>query len=139
VGCIVPLGIATDDTKKHFFSELIQGRSLVSLFGFENEEFIFPGVHHATKFCLLTLAGFARPPDAAEFAFFARQVDALRESERTFTLAAPDFALLNPNTRTCPIFRSRRDAELTKAIYRRVPVLVEESRGDDGNPWSVTF
>ena len=45
---------------------------------------------------------------------------------------ADDFALLNPNTRTCPIFRSRRDAELTKAIYRRVPVLVRE--GDpDGN------
>ena len=30
---------------------------------------------------------------------------------------------MNPNTGTCPIFRSKRDAEINKAIYRRVPVL----------------
>ena len=51
------------------------------------------------------------------------------------------YTLLNPNTRTCPIFRSRKDAELTKAIYRRVPVLVREAR--DGwpaeNPWGIRF
>ncbi|MEI7837399.1 MAG: hypothetical protein WCK05_13450 [Planctomycetota bacterium] len=47
--------------------------------------------------------------------------------------------LFNPNTRTCPIFRSRRDADLTRAIYRRVPVLVDESRKEGGNPWGVRF
>ena len=31
---------------------------------------------------------------------------------------------MNPNTGTCPIFRSRRDAEINKEIYRRVPVLI---------------
>jgi hypothetical protein len=68
----------------------------------------------------------------------ARQVEDLNDSERRFTLTAEDIALLNPNTRTCPIFRTRRDAELTKSIYRRVPVLVRE--GDpDGNPWGVKF
>ena len=55
-----------------------------------------------------------------------------------FELSAEDIALLNPNTRTCPIFRTRRDAEITKGIYRRVPVLIRE--GDPGgNPWGVTF
>src|SRR5699024_7724980 len=45
---------------------------------------------------------------------------------------------LNPNTGTCPVFRSRRDAEITLGIYRRVPVLVKE--GDPkGNPWGVSF
>ena len=33
---------------------------------------------------------------------------------------------MNPNTGTCPIFRSKRDAEINKAIYRRVPVLIRE-------------
>src|SRR5439155_1020204 len=47
VGCIVPTGIATDDTTKLFFADLVQSRSLVSVLGFENEEFIFPAVHHA--------------------------------------------------------------------------------------------
>lgn len=139
VGCILPLGIATDNTTRYFFGDLVQRRSLVSLYGFENEEFIFPAVHHATKFCLLTLTGGARPAGVAEFVFFARQVAALDEPERRFTLTPEDFALLNPNTRTCPIFRSRRDAELTRAIYRRVGVLIDESRGDAGNPWRITF
>ena len=30
---------------------------------------------------------------------------------------------MNPNSKTCPIFRGRKDAELTKKIYRRIPVL----------------
>ncbi len=49
VGCIVPSGIATDDTTKYFFRDLMESHSLVSLYGFENEEFIFPGVDHATE------------------------------------------------------------------------------------------
>jgi len=62
----------------------------------------------------------------AEFVFFAHAIEDLRDPERRFTLSAEDITLLNSNTRTCPIFRSRRDAELTKAIYRRVPVLIRE-------------
>ena len=54
-------------------------------------------------------------------------------------MSPADFALLNPNTRTCPIFRGSRDAEITKGIYRRVPVLINESRGFVGNPWRTSF
>lgn len=135
-GVIVPTGIATDDTTKDFFADLAARRSIVSLMGFENEEFVFPAVHHAYKFCLLTLAGLGRPQDEAEFAFFIRRVGELADADRRFTLAPEDLELLNPNTRTCPVFRSRRDAEITKGIYKRVPVLVRE--GDpSGNPWGV--
>jgi Eco57I restriction-modification methylase len=139
VGCVLPLGIATDDTTKHFFGDLVESRSIASLFGFENEEFVFPGIDHRVTFGLLTVSGAERPCDEAEFAFFSRQVSALTEPNRRYTLAPEDFALLNPNTRTCPVFRTRRDAELTKAIYRRVPVLVDESRSDEGNPWGIKF
>jgi hypothetical protein len=138
VGCILPTGIATDDTTKFFFGDLVESKSLVSLYGFENEEFIFPAVHHATKFCLLTVAGGERPQDAADFVFFARQVADLADRHRHFSLTREDIALLNPNTRTCPIFRSQRDAELTKAIYRRVPVLIKEGPPEE-NPWVVRF
>jgi hypothetical protein len=31
------------------------------------------------------------------------------------------------------------DAELAKKIYRKVPVLIDESKGEDGNPWGVGF
>jgi hypothetical protein len=53
-------------------------------------------------------------------------------------LNARDFFLLNPNTRTCPLFRSRRDAELTKFIYRRVSILIKEGPPEE-NPWDIRF
>ncbi|MFQ5741834.1 MAG: Eco57I restriction-modification methylase domain-containing protein, partial [Acidobacteriota bacterium] len=125
VGCIVPSGIATDDTTKFFFQDLMESRTLSSLYDFENRRAVFPGVHRSYKFCLLTLTGSRRPArKGADFVFFALSTTDLKEEERHFTLSAQDLELLNPNTRTCPIFRTRRDAELTKSIYRRVPVLI---------------
>lgn len=138
MGMVVPTGIATDDTTKEFFGDVVETRSLVSLYDFENREKLFPAVDSRVKFCLLTLAGTVRPIESAQFAFFCHQVTDLDEDDRRFTLSPDDLALLNPNTRTCPVFRTRRDAEITRAIYERVPVLIRE--GDPaGNPWSVTF
>jgi hypothetical protein len=103
VGCIVPSGIATDDTTKYFFQDLMQTRSLASLYDFENRAGLFPDVDSRMKFCLLTLTGAQRPAvHGAEFVFFAHSVDDLRDEQRRFTLAAEDLALLNPNTRTWP-------------------------------------
>src|SRR5690625_585999 len=137
VGNILPSGIATDDTTKFFFQDLVERRSLVSLLDFENRQGIFPGVHRSYKFCLLTLTGADRPANEAEFVFFALNPSDVRDPEKRFTLTPEEIELLNPNTKTCPVFRSRRDAEITKTIYRRVPVLVNEQTGE--NPWGVTF
>jgi len=134
VGCIVPTGIATDDTTKRFFQDIVERRSLVSLYDFENREGLFPAVHRSYKFCLLTLSGSRRPFAAAELVFFATRADHLADAERRFTLTPKEIALLNPNTRTCPIFRSGRDAQIATAVYGRVPVLVRED-DPDGNPW----
>lgn len=40
-GIIIPTGIATDDSSKDFFKDLIQKHSLASLFDFENEQIFF--------------------------------------------------------------------------------------------------
>jgi hypothetical protein len=89
------------------------------------------------KFCLLTLTQ-REHPEPARFAFFLERPEELRDETRRFVLMPEDFRLLNPNTGTCPVFRSADEAELARAIYRRVPVLVRE--GDpDGNPWGVEF
>jgi hypothetical protein len=127
MGMIVPSGIATDDTTKFFFQDLMQTRSLVSLYDFENREGLFPAVDSRMKFCLLTIAGSAAPTQrGATFVFFAQNVGDLDDPEKRFTLSAEDIRLLNPNTGTTATFRSKRDAEITKAIYRRVPVLIRE-------------
>lgn len=134
-GVIVPTGIATDDTTKLFFADLIQKHNLVSLFDFENKEAIFPGVHRSYKFCLLTLSG--KPVEQGEFVFFATQVEHLKDERRRFSLTPDDIALFNPNTKTMPIFRTHVDAELARKIYQRVPVLHNEETGE--NPWAISF
>jgi hypothetical protein len=87
---------------------------------------------------LLTLSGRRAPAEAAWFAFFARHPDDLHREGVRFRLTPEEITLLNPNTGTCPVFRSRRDAEITLGIYRRHPVLVRH--GDrNGNPWGLSF
>ena len=134
-GIVVPTGVATDDTCKRFFGSLNEKRSLVSLFDFENREGLFAGVHRSYKFCLLTVS--THPIAESEFAFFLTHPSQLQDKRRRFTLTPEDLQLLNPNTRTCPVFRTRADAELTKKIYGRVPVLLNERTEE--NPWSVKF
>ena len=140
-GLIVPTGIATDHSTRRFFEHVVTTRRLATLYDFENREAVFPGVHRSYKFCLLTLAGRDDPVPEAEFAFFLHQVEHLKERERRFTLSVEDFKLFNPNTRTCPIFRTRRDMEIARKMYRRAGVFWKDKRGrePEKNPWGVSF
>ncbi len=137
-GCIIPSGIATDDTTKSFFKNLVNSHTLVSLFDFRNEVKLFLGIDHQVKFTLLTIAGLSTFVDKVDFAFGLYRVDDLRLEDRHFSLSAEEIVLLNPNTLTCPTFRTRRDAELTKAIYRRIPVFMRED-SSEGNLWNIKF
>ena len=144
-GFIVPTGIATDDSTKTYFGHITQSKRLVSLYDIENRDKLFPAVDSRVKFCLLTLGA----SEQAEFVCFATQVSQLADERRRFTLTPEDFRLINPNTLTCPVFRSKRDAELTKKLYRAAPVLIRdafvEGEGKHArevpaqNPWGITF
>ncbi|MCB9495962.1 MAG: N-6 DNA methylase [Fibrobacteria bacterium] len=136
-GFIVPTGIATDDSTKAFFGEIVSTRMLASFFDFENRSGIFPAIDSRMKFSLVTLGSV----DGACLGFFMQRTRDLQESERLFELTADEFQLINPNTLTCPTFRSRQDAELTKNIYRKVPVLWREARDEfpEVNPWGIRF
>ena len=100
---------------------------------------MFPDVHRSFKFCTIVFSGKEVIFPSADFVFFAHRIEDLEEKKRHIRLTDADIALLNPNTHTCPIFRSRRDAELTKAVYKRVPILIDKSRKDGGNPWGIDF
>lgn len=137
-GILVPTGIATDDSTKAYFAEITGNNRLVSLFDFENREALFKGVHRSYKFCLLTLG---QPHKAALLSFFATQPAQLKDQRRCFSLTSDEFSLINPNTRTCPVFRSQQDAELTKKIYRAAPILIKEVMEEKPavNPWGIKF
>jgi type I restriction-modification system DNA methylase subunit len=140
VGVLTPSGIASDKTTKDFFAAIAATNRLIRLYDFENKKVFFPEVHASFKFCILNFGGSSVLHKAADFAFFIHTVEELEEKQRHIALSGDDIKLLNPNTRTCPIFRTRRDAEITKAIYRRVPILIDQNReGPTGNPWGIKF
>ncbi len=142
-GFIVPTGIATDDSTKAYFDHIASSGRLVSLYDFENREAVFPAIDSRIKFSLLTLGA----ANQSEFVCFATRVEHLEDSRRRFTLTPDEFGLINPNTRTCPVFRSERDAELTKKLYRAAPILIKEAVTNEAgtvleaeaNPWGISF
>jgi hypothetical protein len=135
-GFIVPTGIATDDTTKEYFGDLIAQRHLAAFYGFENEAKLFAGIDHRVNFCLMVLS--SAEVLEPEFSAFIRHPSVLAEPGRVYRLTAVDIALVNPNTRTCPIFRSRRDADINLALYRRAGVLWREGKAEH-NPWGLRF
>ena len=125
-GMIVPTGIATGFITQMFFRELIISGRLVSLFDFENSKPIFLSVHRSYKFCLLVVSGRAASSLDASFAFFCRDVGDLSLPGKQFRLTREEITKLNPNTGTCPVFRSRHDADLSLWAAKRFPIMYSE-------------
>ena len=140
-GVIVKTGIATDKYTAKYFADLVATRAIVSLYDFENRRpglpLFFEGVDSREKFCLLTTVGSDGRVDEAQFAFFLN--NPLQVESSRFVLTPAEIKLLNPNTGTLPIFRTRRDAKLTLGIYRQVPILVRDDDPVSGNPWGASF
>ena len=87
------------------------------------------------SFCLFTIGH----SETAEFAFRLEEPSHLSDPERRFNLSIAEVSRINPNTKTAPVFRARRDAELVAKIYGRIPVLIEEAKGPIGNRWELEF
>ena len=133
----MPLGIATDDTTKNFFARLVKEKSLARLVGFENEAFIFPSVHNAFRFCTLTFTGVSVQTERPIFNFFCRYYSHIEDKQRQFLMSENDIEGINPNTLTCPIFRTGSDAEIVKRIYKNNPVIENEALAQ--NHWLISF
>lgn len=135
-GIITPTGLATDKTTAPFFADTLGSDRLYAFYDFDNEAKIFRDVHHAYRFSVTTMTGTQRTVPRTKFAFLNRHISDV--PEKRFQLAAREVLALNPNTGTLPMFRSRKDADITLGIYSRHPVLIRD--GDpDGNPWGLSF
>ena len=145
VGLLTPSGIASDKTAARFFKGVSTQGRLRALYDFENRRTryemqpFFPDVDSRFKFCAFIASPTPTEETPAKCAFFLQGVAELDDPERCFPLTAEDFARVNPNTGTAPIFRTRRDAELTTAIYGRLPVLVDRSSGEEVKAWPVKY
>ena len=143
VGLLTPSGIYADKTAARFFRSVSTSGRVGGLFDFENRRLgtnlppFFPDVDSRFKFCALIFGGEQHRFDETQCAFFLHDTKTVNDPERCFPLAPEDFARVNPNTGTAPVFRTRRDADITRRIYERHPVLVDRSGVEVRRVWSV--
>jgi len=144
IGLLTPSGIASDLTAAKFFKGVATEGRLKALYDFENRrprynlKPFFEDVDSRFKFCAF-VASTSPLAEQAQCAFFLQATAELDDPEVRFSLSAEDFAKVNPNTGTAPIFRTRRDADLTKTIYANAPILVDRSSGNEVKAWPVRY
>ncbi|MEN8217400.1 MAG: hypothetical protein ABFS56_13740 [Pseudomonadota bacterium] len=139
IGLVTPSAIASDLGTSAFFKSVATTGRLKCLFDFENKKVFFPDVDSRFKFCTLIFGGQERHFTESQYAFFLHAVKERNAPERVFTLNAEDFAVVNPNTGTVPIFRFSRDAEITTRIYKKFPVLVDRRTEPPKSVWRVRY
>ena len=143
VGLLTPSGIYADEPSAEFFQSISTNGRVSGLFDFENRRLgtgkshFFPDVDSRFNFCVLICGGKERLFDKTECAFFLPDTETIEDRDRCFVLEPSDFARVNPNTGTAPVFRTRKDADLTRQMYERHPVLVNRSDGAEVMAWPI--
>ena len=136
-GLLTPSGIYADKPSIRFFKSISTRGRVGGLFDFENRKIFFKDVHGSLKFCALIFSGEERHFDQTECAFFLHDTKTIMDQDRRLVLTPSDFARVNPNTGTVPVFRTRRDADIIRRIYKRHPVLVDRSGGEETKIWPL--
>lgn len=143
VGLLIPSGIASDQSSAAFFRKVTADKQLRRVIDFFNKRYdgtlFFPDVYYRFKFCAYIAAGAERRFDGASYGFFIRDLAEIADPARVFPITADEIARINPNSGTAPIFRSRRDKEITSAIYARLPVWEDKSAGAGQSLWPMRY
>ena len=99
----------------------------------------FPDIHHEEQPTVIVFAPSQHQFSDFEFCVRISSWKQFNDSNRRFRVSANLLREVNPNTGTAPIFRTRRDAKLTTAIYGRLPVLVDRSSSEEVKAWPVKY
>ncbi|HEY9707323.1 MAG TPA: hypothetical protein V6D48_03880, partial [Oculatellaceae cyanobacterium] len=132
-GIIVPTGIYTDLGTKQLREMLFTQSQLNTLFGISNERFIFEGVDHRFKFCLLTfrrgistdsfLAAFRIDPREA---IHSSQLERfLNDRDEQVEISVPLVYRLSPDSLSVMEFRSELDITIAEKMSK-FPLLGEK-------------
>ena len=153
IGMVVPTGFCTDDSTKDLFRYFVDTSTVHSIYDFENGNTvtvklangkektqstkIFPAVDSRYKFSLFT----SMRTIQADYAFFLHTVKDLDDPRRHFAMASDEVKLINPNTETMPIIRSKKDFEIVKMIYSNSTVVWKngEETGVFGYKYAPVF
>lgn len=150
IGMVVPTGFCTDDSTKNLFKYFVDTKTVHSIYDFENgntvvtkqangketktTERIFPAVDSRYKFSLFT----STKTEQADYAFFLHTVKDLDDQRRHFAMSSEDVHLINPNTLTMPVIRSKKDFEVVKKVYENSKVVWNDTI-EDGNTYNIQY
>ncbi len=127
-GLIVPSGLATNIGTSELFKNLVMYQQLQSMFDFENRRGYFPAIDSRMRFSLVTLANNATADSQSLFGFFLNDVTDIRDRTRIFALTANDIARVNPDSFTCPVFRTSTAARIVTSIHAQHPIVSQSDR-----------
>jgi hypothetical protein len=131
-GILCPTGIATDASYADFFKTLVERGELESLSDFVNGN-IFEQVDSRYRFSLLVFG----KSEQVQARFMLRDPQELFTKEPA-SFSQTDLRMLNPNTRTLPVFDSRRDIDLLLKVYRQNPILLcDDGKHPVENPYGI--
>jgi hypothetical protein len=141
-GIIAPGGIYTDLGTKQLRDVLFADNTVETLFGLSNEKFIFEGVHHAQKFCILSFmkTGKTRSIRAA-FRINPREAVASDKLDQFFHDTSEHVLLnenlirrLSPDSLSVMEFKSDTDVKIAEKMLT-FPLLGEKLTAT----WNIKF
>ena len=135
-GQVLKTGIVNAKENVGFFQRMLDDKRLLSVRDFKNWRGWFPDVGYHERFSLVTFAG-AASVSVCTYAFNCVEIIDAHDPEKVYTLSDDDVRLINPNVPVCPVFSTKRDAEITKSAYKRYMPLVSETTAE--NPWEVSY
>lgn len=141
VGLLIPSGLASDQSSSEFFRTVSGAKRIECVIDFFNKRYdgslFFPDVYYRFKFSIYVAGGAERRFEEARYGFFIRSAAEVANPERVFSLTPEEIAAINPNSRTAPIFRTKRDKLITSGVYQRFPVLVNRAGTEPVTSWSL--
>ena len=141
-GMITSSGIYTDLGSKQLREMLFTKAEVTNLYGLSNEKFIFEGVHHAQKFCILVFRKDSHT-QAFEAAFRINPREAvtpdrleefLHAGEEHLQISADLVRRLSPDSLSVMEFKTALDVAITEKVSR-FPRLGEKIEGT----WQLTL
>jgi hypothetical protein len=135
-GIIIPSGIYTDLGTKQLREMLFLETQIDSLFGLSNERFIFEGVDHRFKFCLLTFEK-GKSTESFQAAFRINPREAIRVEKLDTFLNNQDECIeisvnlirrLSPDSLSVMEFKNQGDIRIAEKMLQ-FPLLGEQIEG----------
>lgn len=141
-GIITPGGVYTDLGTKQLRDVLLSQNTVGTLYGLSNEKFIFEGVHHAQKFCILSfMKGGETKSIEAAFRINPREAVRVEQLDRFFhepnehvRITTDLIRRLSPDSLSVMEFKSALDVQIAEKMLQ-FPLLGDEIAEN----WNVKF